>query len=346
MLIENFRYVPSLSFVRRLRRAYILSTQLYSGSDSILWNNVVPQRQKDIHASLLDSDSQTLLFLSDMLSHDLYYGVDNTCKSLWGTTKPHYLGEGEDIIKLAEAVGALRVWNPSGGSKFPFKTKPNLDFSVEETLSILDNKFGFNITFPDPFGCEFGFPTSRGPVTYRAPQALYQAYRVKQFLGLVTQSGHGRVAEIGGGMGRTIYYMRQFGIVDITAIDIPLGMVRQACFLAGALGEDKLWLWGEPPVPEYAQLIKIVPPHSESQTQGNFDVVINVDSLTEMGASEAATYFNWMLSATKFFISINHEANDFCVQEFNCDFFRYPYPLRDGYVEEFFFLSPDGLRTH
>ena len=132
------------------------------------------------------------------------------------------------------------------------------------------------------------------------------------------------------------------GVRDITAIDIPLGIVRQACFLAGSLGEDKIWFFGEPVSDsdqDMAALIKLVPPGFISLSDTVFDVVFNADSFTEMSSSSASTYFDWVKKNAKSFISINHEANDFRVCDFHSDFIRSLYPLREGYLEEIAFFD-------
>jgi hypothetical protein len=85
------------------------------------------------------------------------------------------------------------------------------------------------------------------------------------------------------------------------------------------------------------------------ETVGHVDVVLNVDSLTEMGEKTATDYFTWMSENCETFLSINHEANHFTVRDLCLSLYpsslrsRNPYALRTGYVEEFFSFNNHAL---
>src|SRR5262249_32822468 len=147
--------------------------------------------------------------------------------------------------------------------------------------------------------------------------------------------------EIGAGMGRTAYYAHRFGLTDYTIVDLPHMLIGQACFLAATLGEDRVWLMGEPKVDD---AIRLLPPQSLQPTDC-FDVVLNADSMTEMNQQGAERYLSFITSRCSVFISINHEANEFTVHELfgSTPHMRHPYPLRPGYLEEIWTVPNRGI---
>ena len=169
-------------------------------------------------------------------------------------------------------------------------------------------------------------------------QAIYQAHRLKGCLSVI-ETGQS-ILEIGGGMGRTAYYAHRLDMVDYTIVDLPLALVGQACFLAGALGEDAVSLHGESRAG-----ICLRPPQWLKDNKRRFDIALNVDSLTEMSREYAEYYLSFIRTNCRSFLSINHEANDFTTQELAPDLFasRMPYPMRRGYVEEFALLPKRTL---
>jgi len=84
------------------------------------------------------------------------------------------------------------------------------------------------------------------------------------------------------------------------------------------------------------------PAHADRQSP-RYDLVVNVDSLTELGRKVAAQYVDWICDKTPRFLSINHEANRFTVRELlagraGVAAERHPYWMRNGFVEEVFTL--------
>jgi hypothetical protein len=146
------------------------------------------------------------------------------------------------------------------------------------------------------------------------------------------------VLEIGGGLGRTALYARQFGITDYTIIDIPVSSLAQGNFLGRVLGEEDISLYGEAGVSP--RQIKLLPPAAFLDSSDRYDVVLNVDSLTEIGIVAARQYCSAIRSKADLFLSINHEANNFTVAGLikeaggGGEYSRTPYWLRRGYIEE------------
>src|ERR1051326_6870668 len=102
----------------------------------------------------------------------------------------------------------------------------------------------------------------------RARCAAYQIDRLRQIDPTVRT-----VIEIGPGMGRAAYHGHLAGL-DYTTIDLPLGIVAQACFLGRALGPDALWFAGEDHVASDGRIKLLYAAPSR-----RFDIVLNVDSI-------------------------------------------------------------------
>ena len=170
----------------------------------------------------------------------------------------------------------------------------------------------------------------------RASEALQAVYQAWRLVALARIYGE-RVLEIGGGTGRTAYYAHRLGLVDYTIVDLPLANVAQALFLGRTLGPDAISLPGEDAQPGR---IRIVTPAWLLGNQLDFDVVINVDSLTEMSEPEVVSYAELIAKRSRAFLSINHERNPIRVRDLallgRFAVQRSPYWMRKGYVEEFF----------
>ncbi len=262
----------------------------------------------------------------------LFYGFDNLSSgtmdmnSIWD--KVHHARVYDDLLRLGEAVGTQRLEYPEGP-----ETPPAPD--PEIILRELDTALGFTIRFPNPYPNEVGLKTSRGVASYRAIQALYQAYRVAE---LVRDRPNARVLEIGGGLGRTAFYTHQFGLRDYTLIDLPMTNVAQAYYLGRVLGPDAISLFGED-----RPGIRIHPPAVFLDAADRYDLVINVDALPELATDTATAYCQAIKARVDIFLSINHEYNATTVREICARLgmradSRMPYWLRRGYVDEVFRL--------
>jgi hypothetical protein len=113
--------------------------------------------------------------------------------------------------------------------------------------------------------------------------------------------------------------------------------VAQASFLAHTLGPRSITLFGEEP---RAGCVRIMPPEWLPSSGETFDVVLNVDSMTEMDRAFAEEYAAFIQTRAKCFLSINHDANSFRVRDLaplkDLVAGRFPYWMREGYTEEIF----------
>ena len=109
----------------------------------------------------------------------------------------------------------------------------------------------------------------------------------------------------------------------------------QGYFLGRTLGQETVSLnaeKGDTPVKVVAASTLDTLPH-------DFDLIVNVDSLTEMAADTMSAYWQFIQQATPLFLSINHNANERSVSDLYDDnakpmVTRSPYWMRRGYVEE------------
>lgn len=280
------------------------------------------------HEALLSGKAGPML--RDPANSRLFYGFDSLTRLPPSDTVPvDQLSATityDALLQLCAAVGVRRTFYPEA-RVFP---RPS---ETEALLEALDRVFAFQVTFPNPFPGEIGLATSRGVATYRSIQALYQAWRVA---GLLAGIRNPRVLEIGPGLGRTAFYAFRLGIRDYTLIDIPLSAAAQGYFLGRVLGEDAVRLYGEPNGPP----VTVAPPNFFLDGHEQYDLVLNVDSLTEMPREAAEGYWTKIQTCTPTFLSINHEYNRLTFRTLYTasghapKAGRVPYWLRRGYVEE------------
>lgn len=323
------------ALVRRIMAAYRFATGAHA-PDASGWSVSMVSLKADAHAALLGED---VAAAADLLRHPtgslLYYGFDELCREdeamRHGIT--HVITRADwlyDLLRrLAEAVGVERLEYPE-----LLPGEPPRVPEVETLLDQLDEAFGFRIDFPNPFGGERGLRTSRGVAGFRAIQSLYQAWRIQRLLP-ATGGGSRRILEIGGGAGRTCYYASRFGFDRYDLVDIPLTGAAQANLLGRALGAEALSLPGE----DDAAPVRLMLPQAFLSSDDRYDLIFNVDGLTEMARDSAEAYWSAAKARAPRFLSINHEVNAFTFRElYTADgtpgVERHPYWLRRGYVDE------------
>ncbi len=234
---------------------------------------------------------------------------------------------------LAQAIGVKRVTYPEGVEGNIYN-EPLEALSVAAIVGELSEEFDAPLQFPTPFPNELGLAVPGGIASERVMPAIYQAWRLKQLTALYG----GSVVEIGAGFGRTAFYaVTAAGISDYTIIDLPMANAAQASFLGRSLGTGRICLYGER---HQKGQIRIMPSRWFNKSRPSCDVVLNVDSLTEMPMADANAYAAWSMASSKVLLSINHEANEFVVRNLpalahKC-VGRFPLMIRPGYVEEIY----------
>jgi hypothetical protein len=304
-------HIDDSAIIHRLISAFHHASAGFLGHGASMWAGFDPLKT-DINEALTSRDvTQLSRLLREPSSNELFYGFDNLTKKLTRRMKRRLrfgINTKRDafeelhrlLFDIAGAAGVARVFSSEG--PIDRQRRP----PVEDILTSLDEAFGFKIDFPNPYPDEFGIVTSRGIASYRAIQALCQTWRSKTLLNRMNGK---RLLEIGAGLGRNAYYAVRFGIENYTIIDLPITQVAQGYFLGRTLGGETISLSGEMSPAQ----IRIRSPDWLFKNAETFDLVINVDSLTELDKATADSYVRYSKEQAKAFWSMNHEYNLFTV---------------------------------
>lgn len=330
---------PSAAFVGRIRSAYRHALELSRGPGESTWTMITGLNQQ-IHEMLLGDHDELIDVLADPGKTKLFFGFDSIFDDIVkrlsdpdaaAVLESQRINVASGIVRLAEAFALRPTFNPEGGGT-TFTAGWNEGIDLDAILSDIGDFLGLPLKFPNPFAGEFGLQTQAGIASERAIQAIYQAWRIRQIAGV-----SGSVLEIGAGLGRTAYYAVNLGITNYTVVDLPLTNVAQALYLGHVLGEDAVSLQGEQ---VRVGQVRIRSPEWLHAGEERFDMVVNVDSLTEMDQTYAEEYARFIRARAGLFLSINHEVNPFRVRDLGAfaDYTieRHPYWMRAGYVDEVF----------
>lgn len=309
-----------------------------------MWDRIAGEKPAFLEALRQGNVSQVAAGLCQMFTTDLTWGLGHVHSShpelLRSESPTHlHLRFTDTLINLAEAIGVARVTAMLQNSIDHLQP---LNRDLEETYRHAAREIGFDITFPN-VGNSFGFELNGGLVTIDSLIHAYTPFRLRQ-LGYGPEA---RVYEIGGGYGCLAYLARKAGYEDYSIYDLPWVNVLQGYFLIRSLPEHTIQLYGEADgtlrVLPYWQLA--------AEADGSCDVLINTDSLPEMGRDTAAGYIAQIHRLIQgVFLSINQEAKgevpgvgpQNCVRELVNEHghfrtvSRHRYWLRQGYVEELF----------
>lgn len=326
------------ALVARLIEAYQLISKEKEQRGNSMWQAFFDQRHQSIHNTFKNGKLDEVAgILRNPGASDLFYGFDNLTASILsefdspGFQQLYATSCLDHLVRFAESIGAIPLDCPES-----YSFVSPIRWEADIVINIINNKLGVPITFPNPFPFEHGLLTSFGVMSYRVPQALYQAYRIKQILKTVDNP---KVLEIGAGLGRTAYYARLLGIQDYTIVDLPLSIMSSGYFLGTLFGADQIIFSGET-VFDAKNRIKMLSPAEFLANNEYYDLIINADGFTEMDPSIAKAYWDHIQKHTPIFLSINHEYNPFSVRtliessDFAIEVKRYPYWMRQGYVEE------------
>lgn len=317
------------ALIKKIIRAYQRSLVHFSNNVGDMWSGSLWSCKEEIHQALSDGNGPKVQnFLRNPTTNYLLWGFEDMALPHKNPSKEYletYTREVYDsLLQFVVILGLVRVPNPES------TMHNNFQYEANNLLDYISDALGLKLQFPNPYPGEVGIPTKCGIVSYRAVQALYQAYLISKLLGKNRTSM--RVMEIGAGLGRTAYFCRKLGIREYTIIDIPMSNVAQAYFLGRTVGENDICLEAEE-----MRDIKVYPTYLLDKTR-QYDLILNVDSFTEMDEYSQQAYWEYIQTHTNIFLSINHEANKHTVKEYYSDSMykieRKLCPMRRGYVEE------------
>ncbi|MGL4419370.1 MAG: putative sugar O-methyltransferase [Gemmataceae bacterium] len=306
-----------------------------------MWDRIRSEKKQFLRA-LEERDAPTLVkLLQQMFTTPLTWGLGQVDAS-----HPELLKNGQmthlhfhftdNLVSLAEAIGVCRV------TAMMQDTPAHLQALNRDLIALLEAitaKLGFPLDFP-ALGSAYGFILDGHAITIDALTHAYTASRLRQ-LGATT------AFELGGGYGCLALMAHRAGILDYRIYDLPWVNALQGYFLIRSLPEGTVRLYGET-----TGRLEILPywklAHAEAQS---CDVLVNTDSLPEMGDATARAYLPQIQHVVrKAFLSINQEAQgdvpgvgrQNCVREMveQSGLFeavlRQRHWMRSGYVEEVF----------
>lgn len=327
------------NLIKRIVASYNVADKFFVNDKGVFWSEWLWNCKKEIHNLLLARDCNLLKYiLRNPATNNLLYGFEGNAKLLLDKNlnkKINSFDEYDKILTLATVLGVVRAQYTemfySNIDRFIFPIDVNkLIYRISKLLNLPLN------IFPNPFSGEKGIVTKFGIASIRAVYALYQAALINQ----VSQNfsiKEPKILEIGAGLGRTAFYTYQMGFKDYSIIDIPMTNVAHSYFLGRTLGENCIQLLGEE---VHGHAIRILPSFYIDFIREDFDIILNVDSLTEMDENSQRTYMSFIENHTKIFISINHENNKYTVTELCKELknIRYKerriHPMRRGYIED------------
>jgi hypothetical protein len=328
------------TLVERIIAAYGRSVAAMGDLGGPIWSGIAG-KSRNVHDALLAGD---VAAVTDILRHphrsNLHYGFEMVFEEYAASVRENpAIGRlqarwaHDNLVRVAETIGAIRTYLP----EVDFQDRP---WDPESLIAAIERVVGCELRFPNTIPEEYGVRTSRGAICHRAVQALYQAWRLAQ---LRAFAGGGKTLEIGAGLGRTAWFASLFGFSDYTIVDLPLANVAQSYFLGRALGPDRVVLHGEPDVS--GPRVRIENPAWFHAAADRYDIALNNDSMVEIGLEAVEDYWRQLARRAEIFVSMNHEAQSFRVADLPgrlgiaVKSLRSFHPVRQGYIEEIFFLG-------
>ncbi len=324
--------------IERLKCFYLTCDANFEGNKNSVWADIFRKLHGDIHAAFINSDHDKI---TDILrtpgKYNLFYGFENLSRDLIKNKRLEDILEPEmamdTLLSTCEAAGLIPMSNPES-----IKIHKAVDSEV--AVQLLETEFDLRLRFPNPFEGEYGIQTSRGILSYRAAQAIYQAWKISTITKGISKP---RILEIGGGLGRTAFFCRLFGIYDYSIVDIPISSLAQGNFLGRVLSENEIILNDDTSGDKSEDSkIKLIYPKAFFSSKKKYDLIVNFDSLTELDVEIAKEYLQKISEVGNLFYSINHEFNSFSINSIWKSIsgikrlFRQPSWVRRGYVEELF----------
>ena len=321
----------SKDYLYRLQKEYIQREKKhqYNKNSTDVWDPIFNNFQKDLQQILQNKNEKKILhLLNNPGQTNLFLGFEtNVSSKIWADVEENLFAI-DRLISFAEFLGIENIYNPERDKISVSK------INIENLISQIEKKIGIKLIFKNPFPGERGVKTSRGILNEKEIQAMYTAYKIS----LIIKKNE-NVLEIGGGLGRTAYYCDLFGIKDYSIVDIPITFLAQGNYLARVLDPKKIKFENELSKKYVKKSIKLITPEYFLKNDTKYDLILNCDSLTEINIDLALKYMG-KISKAKYFLSINHEKNNFkvstLIKKFKfVKYLRSLYWLRKGYVEEF-----------
>ena len=329
------------TFLQRLCDAYILAKP---SVNTDIWSNLKSHSAAFCNA-LASSDLNLLRsVLADCFgTTSPLVGMAHTASALKpkSSLRRHYftLRSRDALLSLAEALAIRPVMSNVQTSMKDYLNTINGDMSG--LLAAVERRLGHSLAPPRLGGAPVAFVGS----VLLNPDSLRHAY-VPERIAQLEINPHAPILEIGGGFGIVAKYAYMRGHRNYTIIDLPFACAVQAAFLADALGETVVRLFGEAEGPP----LTLWPSTMRTSLASRYNLVLNMDSLPEI--EEAPSYIDFIVERADLFLSINQESENNrsgFTQHFLarlCDErpkmsrrSRHPYWMEQGYSEELYAIE-------
>jgi hypothetical protein len=335
----------SRAAAQRVVAAYLAATEAAQTAAPSMWAAIEGKQAAFLASARAGDLAAVQAQLARMFHTDLIWGLGR----VHPLTPVHVLnGEPyglqvqvtDALVSLAEATGAARVTNIEQQGVDAHLNALAVDPAALVTAIV--DRTGLVLDMPAAGG-NYGCAIAGHEVSIDSLVHAYTPYRLKQ-LGVAVSD---RIIEIGGGYGCLSYVCSRNGFSDYTIVDLPWVNMLQGYLLIMTLGADAVSLYGEPD-----RAVKVRPFWEFfSLPDRSVDVVINTDSLPEIGSETARRYIDGIARVMRrFFLSINQEAmahypgvgpqqhvNGMVALEPRLRLrHRQRYWMRQGYVEEVF----------
>jgi hypothetical protein len=335
----------------RIASAYRFSQALRDEHTSApdLWTGIVSGHLTSLADALVAGNAETLAsaFSSFGANYSWFGGITTGIDGFnhWNRNEQMIAyAYFDQLVSLGEALSVLPAENPEQGENGNWGK--NIQRRPADVLERIEDKLGISIWPPLGIMPVSGLAFDNGALHYRHINALYTAVRARDLSG-----PDDAISEYGGGIGLIPLYLHRFGRKNYTLYDLPIVNALSAYFLINALGDEAVCLEGEP---EKLNAVKIRTGEScRRATDRAFTLTLNQDSFPEIDETIVRGYLGQIRrTTTKYFLSINHEVEHPKTSEakhvnvstlLTTDagfhrFYRMPYWLRRGYVEELYFI--------
>lgn len=350
--------VPTIGFLQadksddvllyqRLITAYQKATSIKSDQGDGVWEVFSNAFHTQLATYLKNGDCENVgLILGKMFKDPVTTGLMLGEGTYLATRKAPYftaLDWHDKALSFGQAAGVIGVQNPEQGEYGTI-----LDFDSVDVLSKTVERLGLD-PLPPQIGALFGVKFRGGVIPVNHLLHLYTAHRVSTIL----PNKNDACMEIGGGVGLLAYVMAAMGFKEYCIVDLPLVNVIQGYLLLKSKFAGRVQLYGENKI-ETESRIRIFPSnHVNEIPNKSFDLIINQDSLPEMGRETMIAYLKSIQKISRqYFLSINQEAqasqglgldsaqgwvHEACRNESGLSLvYRAPYWMRKGYVEELY----------
>lgn len=264
---------------------------------SPLWSGIITSHFQELHQSLIGNDRAAVRQALSRIWLGGVYGLDDVV-GMHLTEEGCQVYEAAFYVALlltAEQIGVIPFW-------FDWLCGPRPQMDPDKLFASVTESLGIAGDFPR-IGSIAGSEMNGRFVPWKLRFMLPIAATVKQWFGKWPD----RTLEIGGGLGFLAWTAMRMRASRYSIVDLPIVSVMQSFVLASALGEESVRFHEEPP--SRARL-NLYPAGKAAEITGEFDLVVNSDSMTEIPKECALEYLRLVsriLCPGGLFLSINHE---------------------------------------